>query len=42
MKGRAMPILLWIATIACMFEIALGHPPTQPQRSHRDPADRSE
>ena len=28
-----MPILIWIATIACMLEIAMGHPPDQ---SHKD------
>jgi hypothetical protein len=39
-KGRAMPILLWIATIACMLEIALGHPPDRP--AHKDLSGRSE
>jgi hypothetical protein len=32
-KGSAMPILIWIATIACMMEIAMGH---APHRSHKD------
>jgi hypothetical protein len=35
-----MPILIWIATIACMLEIATGHAPDQ---SHEDfPARRDE
>jgi hypothetical protein len=41
-KGRAMPILIWIATIACMLEIATGYAPGQsrrelPARSKKDP-----
>jgi hypothetical protein len=24
-EGRAMPILIWVATIACMMEIMSGH-----------------
>jgi hypothetical protein len=28
-KGRTMPILIWIATVACMLEIAMGHTPDQ-------------
>jgi hypothetical protein len=31
-KGSAMPILIWIATIACMLEIAAEHAPGQPQK----------
>jgi hypothetical protein len=26
-----MPILIWIATVACMLEIAIGHTPDQRQ-----------
>jgi hypothetical protein len=37
-KGIAMPILIWIATIACMLEIAMGHPQDQ---SHKDLPGRS-
>jgi hypothetical protein len=37
-KGRAMPILIWIATIACMLEM-MGCPSGQ---SHKDVPDRSE
>jgi hypothetical protein len=32
-----MPILIWIATIACMLEIATGHAPDQ---THKDLAAR--
>jgi hypothetical protein len=39
--GCAMPILIWIATIACMLEIALG-PPRRPDQSNSDLQDRSE
>jgi hypothetical protein len=38
-KGSAMPILIWIATIACMMEIAMGH---APDRSHKDLPARSD
>jgi hypothetical protein len=38
-KGRAMPILIWIATIACMMEIAMGY---APDRSHKDLPARSD
>jgi hypothetical protein len=36
-----MPILIWVATVACMLEIAIGHPPEQsnkelPGRSAED------
>jgi hypothetical protein len=31
-KGSAMPILIWIATIACMMEIAMGHAPHRSQK----------
>jgi hypothetical protein len=34
-----MPILIWIATIACMWGIATGH---LPDESHKDSSDRSE
>jgi hypothetical protein len=38
--GCAMPILIWIATIACMFEITMG-PPGRPDQSNSDLQDRS-
>jgi hypothetical protein len=28
-EGHAMPILIWIVTVACMLEIAIGHGPDQ-------------
>jgi hypothetical protein len=34
-----MPILIWIATIACMMEIAMGH---APHRSQKDLLARSD
>jgi hypothetical protein len=33
-----MPILIWIATVACMWEIAIGH---TADRSHKDLPGRS-
>jgi hypothetical protein len=31
-NGSAMPILIWIATIACMLEIVTVHAPGQTQK----------